>query len=378
MGRTMSDAFSERNDVSSRVTSDSDSAADAALLRALFDQAALAVGVVDAQGRLRITSRGFDELIGKAPDAAPASSFPALFHLYNAAGADLLRPEEVPIVRAASGQVVRDAVIAMRRPGEAIRFLRCNAAPIKAPTGNSAGAIALVEDVTAEHTAVTRQNTVRRLLLDTINHELRTPLTVVLANAELLVDVAPRLTEDVRGPILAIVRSSEVLRDTVQHVSDLVDLESFTHADRADVEVRTLLGAVSNRFRYQAHQRAIALDIDCPSGLIWPIDAQLAVKALSALADNALTYGPGESRVTLAARADGDVLRLSVTDRGAGIAAQDQERLMQPFERGLTTLDAPHSRGLGLPLAQAVATSHGGAVYLTSSPGRFTAGIVLP
>ena len=364
----------------SRVTfdSDSDSADDAALLRALFDQAALAVGVVDAEGRLRITSRGLDELIGRAPDDAPPSSFPALFHLYNAAGTELLQPEEVPITRAASGQVVRDAVIAMRRPGQGIRYLRCNAAPMKGPAGENCGAIAHIEDITAEHTAVIQQNTVRRLLLDTINHELRTPLTVVLANAELLVDVVPDLAEEVRGPILAIVRSSQLLRDTVQHVSDLVDLESFTHADRSKVQVRTLLNAVPNRFSYQADQRAITIAIECPATLTWPLDAQSIVKALSALADNAVTHGPAHSRVTLAARAEGDVLRLSVTDQGEGITPQEQERLVQPFERGLTTLDAQHSRGLGLALAHAAATSHQGALYFTTTPGTFTAGMVLP
>ena len=364
--------------MSSRVSFDSDSPADAALLRALFDQAALAVGVVDAQGRLRITSRGLDDLIGKAPAAAPASSFPALFHLYNAAGTELLQPEEVPITKAASGHVVRDAVIAMRRPGQGTRYLRSNAAPIKGPDGENAGAIALIEDITAEHTAVTRQNTIRGLLLDTINHELRTPLTVVLANAELLVDVVPDMAEEVRGPILGIVRSSKVLRDTIQHVSDLVDLESFTHADRTEVRVRTLLDAVANRFSYQAHQRTITLDIECPSTLTWSLDAHVIVKGLSALADNAVTYGPGESRVTLTARAEGEVLRLSVTDEGEGITPQERERLVQPFERGMTTLDAHHSRGLGLALAHAAATCHHGALYFTTTPSNFTAGMVLP
>ena len=351
---------------------------DAALLHALLDQAALAIGVVDADGRLRITSRGLQDLIGEPPDAAPASSFPELFHLYNAAGTELLRPEEVPITRAAAGETVRDVVISLRRPGQPVRHLRCDAAPLTGADGARLGAIAMIEDVTAEQAAVSRQDMIRRLLLDTINHELRTPLTVVLANAELLIDAAPNLPEEARGPLLAIVRSSEALRDTIQHVSDLVDLESFTHAERTDIDVRTLLDVVSNRFWYGAEQRHVALHVECPESLTWSLDMRLMVKALSALVDNALSHGPGRSRVRLAARVDGDVLRLSVTDEGRGIPPEDQERLIQPFERGLTTLDARHRQGLGLALVHAVATCHHGAVSFTAEAGRFTASMVLP
>lgn len=259
-----------------------------------------------------------------------------------------------------------------------MRHLRCNATPLTTGDGARAGAMVVVEDITAEHMVVSRQNMIRGLLLDTINHELRTPLTVVLANAELLVDVAPDLAEEVRGPLLAIVRSSEALRDTIQHVSDLMDLESFTHAEREDVEVRTVLDAVANRFWYQAEQSGVVIEIQCPESLRWSLDVHLVVKGFSALVDNALAHGPGHATVTLGARIDDDVLRLTVTDEGPGISPDDRERLVQPFERGLTTLDARHARGLGLPLAHAVATCHHGVVFFTTAPGRFTAGMVLP
>jgi signal transduction histidine kinase len=63
---------------------------------------------------------------------------------------------------------------------------------------------------------------------------------------------------------------------------------------------------------------------------------------------------------------------------GPGIPREDQERLTKPFGRGQTTLNAEHSRGLGLPMAQAIATSHEGALWFSShEPRGFTACLVL-
>ena len=355
-----------------------EAAEDLALLRALLDKAALAVAVVDAEGRLRMTSRGLQRLVGVLPIGAPASKFPRLFHIYNAAGTELLRPEDVPISRALTGETVGDVVVSIRPPGRPVRYLRCNAAPLLTAEGDCVGAMTVVADVTSEHLAVSRQDAIRRLLVDTVNHELRTPLTAVLANAELLADIASDLPAEVREPLSSIARSSAALRETLQHVSDLVDLEGVTRAAPSEHKVGSLLEATGNRFWYQAQQRQITIKIECPPSLTWCIDLGLTMKGLAALVDNAITHGPTHSVVTLAARVDGEVLRLSVTDQGQGIAPEDGERLTLPFERGLTHLASPHAQGLGLPIAHAVTTCQQGGMSFTTKPDGFTVSMVLP
>jgi signal transduction histidine kinase len=349
------------------------------LFRALWDQRDLAVGVLDRTGRLIMMSRGLESLVGRAAYGARSSELAALHHLYDAQGKGMLRPEELPLHRAARGETVRDAVISVRRPGTPPRYLRCNAMPFTAPNGEQNGAFVLVSDITAERDATDRQDAIRSLLLDTVNHELRTPLTVVLANAERLMDAAEEVPEPLQAPLCAISRASDQLRDTVEHVSDLIDLEAVTHAARSNTNVRAVLAAVVERHRLLARSRNIAITLECPRRLRWNLDGALLPRAVSALRENALTHGPPDSEVTVAAAVVDDLVHVSVTDGGSGIPVEDQERLIKPFERGTTSSHATaHGRGLGLAFAHAVATSHHGALVLSNrDPHGFSACLMI-
>ncbi|MBW4697227.1 MAG: HAMP domain-containing histidine kinase [Aphanocapsa lilacina HA4352-LM1] len=94
------------------------------------------------------------------------------------------------------------------------------------------------------------------------------------------------------------------------------------------------------------------------------------------LAQNAVQHtGPGDC-IAIGSALRGAWVYLWVSDCGPGIAPDDQRRIFERFERG------SHSRyegsGLGLAIVQAIATTHGGSIQLTSAPGAgatFTLGL---
>jgi two-component system sensor histidine kinase SenX3 len=99
-------------------------------------------------------------------------------------------------------------------------------------------------------------------------------------------------------------------------------------------------------------------------------------RAVRNLVENAVKYTPAGGKVELTlTTAEGHAL-LGVQDTGIGIAAEDTQRIFQPFVR----LDAARARetggaGLGLAIAQSIARAHGGDLVVTSAPGagsRFT------
>src|SRR5262249_42068604 len=87
---------------------------------------------------------------------------------------------------------------------------------------------------------------------------------------------------------------------------------------------------------------------------------------------NALKFTErGEVRVSARRSPSGDAVVFSVADTGIGIAPEDQERIFQEF----TQLEHPLQRrvkgtGLGLPLCRKLAALLGGALSVTSAPGR--------
>jgi two-component system, OmpR family, sensor histidine kinase SenX3 len=89
------------------------------------------------------------------------------------------------------------------------------------------------------------------------------------------------------------------------------------------------------------------------------------------LIDNAIRYSPEGSQVGVGIRSRDGLAQVTVTDRGPGIAAEDQERVFERFYR----IDAARSRntggtGLGLSIVKHVVSNHGGEVSLWSQPGQ--------
>jgi two-component system sensor histidine kinase KdpD len=116
-----------------------------------------------------------------------------------------------------------------------------------------------------------------------------------------------------------------------------------------------------------------------PAGLP-PVEADpLAIEhILRNLLDNAAHYAPPGSLVTVAARADGPWVRLSVSDRGPGIAPAERERVFAPYVR--LEPGASRGAGLGLAICRRLAESQGGAIQLEgrrSGPG-LTVAVAFP
>ena len=94
-------------------------------------------------------------------------------------------------------------------------------------------------------------------------------------------------------------------------------------------------------------------------------------QVLSNLIDNAVKYSPdGETVDVRAMSVNGRVL-VDVTDRGEGIAPEDQRLIFEKFGRVRGATSKPGT-GLGLYIARSIAEAHGGSLDVSSAPGRGT------
>ena len=195
---------------------------DPGALQTLMCRAGLAVAVMDGAERLSLVSPGLAHLLQRPFADVPAASLPEVFHLYSEGGARLLQPHEVPIVRASRGEVVEDAIVTVRTPGQPIRHLRVNATPIVGPHGERQGAWAVMTDVTTL-VAVARGE-LNRSLAETVNHNLRTPLTTMLGHAELMLDQEDDLPPEAARSLNALWRAGQRLNEVVTWISEWIDL----------------------------------------------------------------------------------------------------------------------------------------------------------
>jgi two-component system sensor histidine kinase SenX3 len=226
-----------------------------------------------------------------------------------------------------------------------------------------------VIDASDESDAV-RLEATRRDFVANVSHELKTPVGAMALLAEAVLDAIDD-PHEVRRFGTKIINEATRLGALV---TELIALSRLQGAERlpelATVEVDEVVREALDRCRLVAESADIRITVDPPSGLLLDGDATLLVTALSNLVDNAVSYSPPGSPVSVSRRLADGFVEIAVTDRGLGIAPEHQERVFERFFR----IDQARSRatggtGLGLAIVKHVAANHGGDVQLWSRPG---------
>jgi signal transduction histidine kinase len=96
-------------------------------------------------------------------------------------------------------------------------------------------------------------------------------------------------------------------------------------------------------------------------------DAELLHRAISNLVLNAMDAMPNGGTLTLRTRTDSGKALIEVADTGAGMTAEERERIFTPYYTSKAG-----GTGLGLAIVQSVVSDHGGRVRVLSGPGRGT------
>lgn len=347
-------------------------------LRTLVEQTQMPVAACDATGTLTLLSPPLEELFNQRFTPVPSAEYPARFRLLAHDGVTPLRPQDVPLTRALHGEVVRDAIVCTSRTDGSVRYLRCNAAPLRSADGTVLGAIVLVQDVTADQAAAQEHAELRDRLVETINHEFRTPLTKVVGHAELLRDTDAPFPAHARRSIEVIHQAAQELRSLLETVTQLIDLDPRTKLNRRSTNLASLLRDIAADFATTLQSRT-AVRTDAPDVISTSADPVELRRAIWELLTNAATYGPPGGPIVLRATYDEETVHISVEDRGDGIAPEHRDRLVHPFERGDHAQQPVNSKGLGLAIARNVAAAHGGCLELSDNqPHGLCATLILP
>ncbi|HSQ98466.1 MAG TPA: HAMP domain-containing sensor histidine kinase [Sphingomicrobium sp.] len=125
-----------------------------------------------------------------------------------------------------------------------------------------------------------------------------------------------------------------------------------------------------------AEERGVHIEIGRPEPLRARGQERPVIQILVNLIVNAIRYSPDGGTVTLSFAKTAGTASVTVSDVGPGVAAGDEERIFERFERAHSKQDGT---GLGLAISRRLARSMGGDVTLDSAPGagaRFT--VTLP
>ena len=191
-------------------------------------------------------------------------------------------------------------------------------------------------------------------------HELRTPLTGLQLYGDMLAD---GLGDPAKARDYARRMSEEASRlgRVVSNVLGFSQLESGSlTVDAKSGLLGEALRELAERARPALDLAGAVLELDVPADLQARFDSDALARIVGNLLDNAEKYAreADDRTIRLTARDRGDLVEVSVEDRGPGIA--DQTKLFHAFSRGVTGTANPAGLGLGLALSMSLARAMGG------------------
>lgn len=286
-----------------------------------------------------------------------------------------------PVLEAVTAQSLGD-VARLQSPLHTLfelegKQIAVSAAPVRLPSGEHLGTVAVLRDVTRE---VQAENAKREFIAH-ISHELRTPLTAILGYSEALYSGMVGSLSPTQATFLHIIHDNA--RRLVAIANNLI---AVAESERGRLELNyvptdmaLLVGEVLESFvpQMKARQLEWRLEVadDVPLAEVDPLRIRQVV---SNLLSNAVkfTYPGGRVTVGLAAvpepgGAPPQFCRLWVQDTGIGIPLEEQPRVWERFYHTDDPLRmAAGGMGVGLSIVKSLVEAHGGRVWLESAPGQ--------
>ncbi len=205
------------------------------------------------------------------------------------------------------------------------------------------------------------------------SHELRTPLAILQGNVDMLERWGRKDEAVLEGSIHTIQNQTVYMSKLVQNLLFLARADGQKcEVKKESISIRSLFDELLEEQEMLDHEHTYA--VQCDASVTVEGDRSMVRQLLRILIDNSMKYTPEGGSITLFARSNANGVALTVRDTGIGM---NEEHLAHIFER-FYRVDKARSRstggmGLGLSIAEAIITAHGGSISAESVPGDGTA-----
>ncbi|HEX9464735.1 MAG TPA: CHASE2 domain-containing protein [Alphaproteobacteria bacterium] len=269
-------------------------------------------------------------------------------------------------------------------PSEPTLWMLVRGLAVRDPSGRPVRIAGSLSDVTAQRLAEDRlrranieaqaANTAKSEFLARMSHELRTPLNAIIGFSQMIAMelFGPIGSRNYRDYARDIQNSGTHLLGLISDVLDVSQIEARRmELRRTAVDLRAVIEQCVDMVRLQASEAGLRLTTALTRNLpqIEGDETKLKQVLLNFLS-NAIKFGRRGGLVDVSAGLDADGgCWIAVSDDGIGIAAQDVERILQPFVKVAAVATAQYGgAGLGLSIAKALVDLHGGRMTITSQP----------
>lgn len=204
-----------------------------------------------------------------------------------------------------------------------------------------------------------------RQLIGELAHELKTPLAVAKSKLDLSLS-KKRKNEEYLGAIQDSLKAVDTIDKTLSGMLELAYASAeqpLSAADTIQLDLLALEAIEVAEALGTAKKITVKADVESPIAVAGKKDKLFRV--LLNVLDNAVKYSPRGGVVTVSLKRDGELVKLTVSNTGPGIAEVDLPHVFEPYYRGQGTGKKKGS-GLGLAIVKRIVEAHGGEVVISS------------
>ena len=212
----------------------------------------------------------------------------------------------------------------------------------------------------------------RERTLRHVSHELKTPLTALREGIALLQEGVVGELDGSQQEVVDILHHNVM---TLQmHIESLLQLNAASFEARKlnyqPVSLNKLLADVVQGRELHIQARQLSVLSEAPA-IMRTLDVEKLQVALDNLLSNAIDFSPEGGVIRLQAELLDGALRIACIDQGPGIAAEDAERIFEPFVQGNRPAPVPRrGSGVGLSIVRELMKAMGGRVFLIHGDGK--------
>ena len=222
--------------------------------------------------------------------------------------------------------------------------------------------------------AALQESQARSKFVSVVTHELRIPMTSIKGYTDLLRQGAVGPVNEMQLNFLNVVRNNvERMSALVSDLADLARMETGRlKLESTMIPVAPTVETALGDLRPRLEEKSQALEVNLSPGLPQVyVDPNRLAQILTVLITNAWKYTPAGGKISIAARPEGEHIRLEVSDTGIGISEQDLPRVFTQFFRSEDpAVREQQGWGLGLSVASGLVELMGGAIGAQSQPGE--------
>lgn len=265
-------------------------------------------------------------------------------------------------------------------------ILQASISPVKNIDGQELGIVTVLRDVTREKEI----DRMKSDFISIVSHELRAPLANI-KNAVSIVEIAGEVNEDQQEFLSMAMEDIDRLSRLISQLLDISRIESGRmELDFESINVGSVAAASITSLERRADEKNIAIINKIPDDLPHlSADKDRLTQIFTILIDNALKFTDGGGKITVDAKYTPggqvsagttvaikslnslDVMEISVSDTGIGIAPKDLDKVFNRFQQlSSSSTRKEGGTGLGLAIAKEIIGKHHGKIWVESQVGE--------